>query len=345
MVLAALLTTATTVLVGCAAHPAEKDEVSLVMAEAFPDTHPVGAGGSVPFVDYIAEHGGDVGLEIEHYPAGQLGAQEEIPDLLRSGAIDIGYIIPSYNVDELPLANVGDLPGITKDSCRRADALIPMMQPGGTIYENELKAHGFHAMWGVAIPELEIATSKKPVETPDDARGLMIAGAGGTTDRVLAGLGAASVPMTGADYYEAIARNTVDGVQTGKYVLKSYGVMDVINYVTRGANLGATTAYLGISSDAWDGLDDAQRKVLREASAVAQKGTCKSVKAADEEAIGDMEGAGVQFADIRSDDRAEWDSVLDRVRDSWAEAGEESGIPAARTLDELERRVKEVEEK
>lgn len=327
---------------GCAADGQPTETVTLVMADGFSSTHPVGIEGSQPFIDYVNEHGRSVGLRIDAYSAGALGSSSQIPTLLRNGVIDLGYVIPANVAEELPLAIMANLPGLAEDTCAGSDALMPMMRPGGSIYDNELVDHGFQAIWGQGMPNMEIMTTNTRVESPRDAAGLLIASNGGQTDRTIDGLGASAVSMEAGDYYEGLARNVVDGVMTAKYASQTYGLADEIGYSTLGANLGVSVIFMSIRDEVWDELNADQRQVLIDAGQISQRNVCDVFAAADAKALTAFEEAGVQISEIDEDDRDEWDRVLEGVRTNWVDAAESRDIPAREALDEFSARLEEV---
>lgn len=327
---------------GCsAAAPPDDGTAVLVMADSFPPTHPVGGGGSQEFLAYVQEHGPEVGLELDYYGPGQLGSQAEMLNLVRSGTVDIGYVIPSYLANEIPLAGIGDLPGLFEDPCQASEDMLPVMQPGGFVYENELAAQNVQALWGGLISELEVLTSSAPVATPADAGGLLLRSAGGVSDRVISGLGASPVQLPSGDIYEAVARGTVDGLTTSPYVINSYGLQDEIGYATSGANLGATSFYMTINHASWESLDGPQRQVLQQASALAHDGTCEALAEANASASGTLEESGVVFSEVEESNRGAWDDALENIRQRWVDDLTSAGLPASEALVDLERRLEE----
>lgn len=338
----ALLAGAALAVTGCSAQAAEGDDtVTLVLADGFGSTHPVGAGGSQTFVEYVGKHGPEVGLELDYYGAGQLGAPTDMLNLIRTGAVDIGYVIPSYLANEIPLSGIGDLPGLTEDTCRAAEMITSAMQPDGYLYDNELAEWNVQALFGGLIPDLEMMTSSKSVERPEDVRGLLVRSAGGISDNVIEGLGGSPVQLPSGDLYEAIARGTVDGLTTSPYVINSYGLQDEIGYSTRGANLGATSFFMMINHEAWEGLDAAQQKVLTKASAAGAAGVCDSIAEANDAATGTLEKAGIVFNEVEESNRADWQSALTGIREDWVRDLESADVPAEKALTDLEQRLQE----
>lgn len=325
---------------GCATHPTESDDtVSLIFSDHYSATNPVGKGGIQPFLAHLDEHGPEVGLDINYYGPGQLGKRTDVLTLLRSGAIDIAPVVPSNTPNELPLATVSDLPGLSDDPCRTAEALLPMVKPGGMLYEEELKSRGAHPLWSVVLSDYEVYTTDLEVTVPSDLKGSLIRSPGGVFDRALDGLGTAGVQINATDLYEAVARKTVSGTLLPKYAVPTYSLEEVIDHGTDGANIGANTVYLAISPNAWDKLNDEQKKVVEEASAISQREVCASVAEATNKADETMRAAGLQITEIDGADKALWEEAMEPLRQEWVEALESKGLPAGEVLDELENRL------
>lgn len=338
--LGGLIVASLTLASGCAAQSTESgDTVTLVFADNFSATNPVGKGGVAPFLDYVNEHGPDVGLDINYYGPGQLGKRTDAPTLLRSGAIDISPITPAYLVNELPLSTVSDLPGMAEDPCRTAEILLPMIKPGGSIYEEELKSRGIRPLWSVIIADYEVYTNDIQVTTPKDMGGRLIRSPGGVIDRALDGLGTASVQIGVTDLYEAVARKTVAGAVLPRYAVPTYSLEEVLRYGTEGADIGANTVFLAINPEIWDKLNDGQKKVLDDASAIAQRQVCTSVAEATDKSSEALRAAGLQITTIDGADKAVWEKAMEPLRQEWVEALESKGLPAGAVLDQLEDRL------
>ncbi|MEV6362340.1 TRAP transporter substrate-binding protein DctP [Nocardia asteroides] len=336
-VLAAAVLAAT----GCAATPADAGTVTLTLADGFSAGHPVGKGGSGPFVQYLRDHGPEVGLEIDYYGAGQLGKPQEMLTLLRTGAIDMGFVLPAYLADELPLTGAGDLPGLSEDSCATIRALDPLVKPGGVIYDKEIERRGVVPLWGAAVPAIEVFTVDRPISRPEDLAGLLVRSPGGVGDRVAHGLGVAPVSLPVGDMYEALSRGTVDGAMLPRYAVPTYSFDEVLRYGSLGANLGASTIWFSIDSDAWAELDGAQRRVVEAAAAVASEGACQAVAAANAGAVDTMRAAGIQFNEVSPETRPLWDAALGDVRAEWVRDLESAGLDARAVLDAIEARFTE----
>lgn len=326
---------------GCSRADTETDSVAITFADNFSATHPIGRGGTQPFLQYLQEHGPDVGLDVTYFAAGQLGKQKDALTLLRSQAVHIAPVIPAYLANEIPLSSVGELPGLVEDPCVGIETLLPMTQEGGSLYTAEFEEQKVMPLWGVMIPGYEVFTSDAPVLSPHDLDGSLIRSPGGAGDRMVSGLGASPVSIAAPDLYEAVARQTVSGAVLPQLSVTSYSLQEVLGYSTLGANLSTTTVFYGVSTDLWHSLDEAQQNVLREASDIAQTGACQEMVTATETAESKIRDAGVEMIAITGDRQAEWDAALEPVRQKWVDDLSSAGLPAEDILTEFEQGVAE----
>lgn len=325
---------------GCASR-SDSDPVTLTFSDGFSTTHPVGKGGAQLFRKYLEEHGPGVGLDVEYFAAGQLGKPRDALHLLRSGAVDITPVIPPYFSNDIPMSSVADLPGLVDDSCTGIDSVMPMLQPGGSIYEEEIEVQGVVPLWGVLIPDYYVWTADEPVPDLSGLHGSLIRTPGGAGDRVVSELGASGVIVPNSDIYEAVARGTVDGAILAPLSVKSYSLDEVLKYATESPSLFTASIYYAASADLWNSLTEDQRTVLREASEIAQAGACSSVQTAQDAAKSAMQESGVQFLSLDDESEKKWESALSPIRDNWVRDLQSVGLPASTILAEFEARLSE----
>lgn len=333
---AVLLTAA---LAACGTAPPHRDaegRTVIKIGDSFSATHPVGAGGVQPFRDHLEEHGPGVGLAVEYFASGQVGDQGDMPAILRSGVVQMAPVSPAYVGTELPLSNVGDLPGLVPDACTGGDAVLGAMQPGGTLFETELAPHGIRPLWAAVVPDYEAMSTRTPIARPEDAAGRLVRSTGGVADRVVDSMGAAGVSMPLGELYEALSRDTVSGTVASPVSIGSYKLGEALDHTTDGARLGAFTITFSVSEPFWASLDDAQRGVITEAAALAQDGVCRAITETGEAALAEMREQGVQVSPVSAADRAAWDALAEPVRRQWVADLERSGHPATRVLQEFE---------
>lgn len=312
----------------------QNGDVVLKMADSFATTHPIGRSGTKIFLDTLSQDGPDASLTVDYFESGQLGDQSDMPALLRTGTAHIAAVSPAYVGTEFPLSNVGDLPGFTQDSCVGANATLEMMQPGTTLFENEIRAHNIRPLWVGYIPGYEAMSGNFPITSATDIQGKIMRSTGGVADRVVHSADAAGVSMPLGDMYEAISRGTVEGTLASPISVTPYRLEEVLLYSTNGARLGSFTATYSISESVWQELGPEQRAVLRKAAALAQKATCKELNESMSTSKQAMLDAGVHMDDVSAENRPEWDAISDEVRSNWVDDLGRVGLPSQQVLNE-----------
>ncbi|WP_018024654.1 TRAP transporter substrate-binding protein DctP [Corynebacterium ulceribovis] len=337
--IATLVAAAAFMTTGCSAGFGSRDEDVLVMSDNYSLTHPMGKGGTKAFKETLVKEGPDHGFKLDYYASGQLGKQWDIPTMIRTGAVDMGVISPSYVSSEMPLSTVADLPGLVEDSCIAGYALKELVSEGGILYEEEFKPLNIRPMWIGIIPKYEAMAGDRPVRTPKDLNGTVLRSTGGAQDRIVDAVHAAGVGMPIADLYEAMTRGTVEGTVASPVSITPYGLEEVIGYSTSGANLGSFTAIYVVNEDTWQGLSKEQQGFIQAQADIAQANVCKQLNKSVAESSKKMAESGVEFIDVEPH-KKEWDNLLEPTRQGWVDDIESTGRPAGKVLAEFERALK-----
>lgn len=323
---------------GCAAavdgvH--SEDHLVIKVGDSFAATHPVGRSGTKVFMQTLEAQGPGAGMEIEYYASGQLGKQRDMPAVLRTGIAQIAAVSPAYVGTQLPLSNVGDLPGFTEDACVGGDAMLEIMQPGTALYEAELAPQGLRPLWVAYITGYEAMSGDFPTDSVEALHGKIMRSTGGAADRVVDEVGAAGVSMPLGDMYEAISRGTVEGTLASPISITPYGLEEVVGYSTDGANLGSFTVTYSVSNRVWEEMTPEQQGVLTKASALAQAEVCGELNRSMDESKQAMRDADVRMLEVTDAERAQWEALAEPVQKAWVRDLESIGLPAQQVLDDF----------
>lgn len=329
---------------GCSTVP-DGDDMTVRVADSFAATHPIGRSGTTVFMETLEAKGPDAGMEIEYYASGQLGKQRDMPAVLRTGIAQIAAVSPAYVGTQLPLSNVGDLPGFTQDSCIGGNAMLEIMQPGTTLFETELAPQDVRPLWVAYIPGYEAMSGAFPVDSVEALNGKIMRSTGGAADRVVDRAGAAGVSMPLGDMYEAISRGTVEGTLASPISITPYGLEEVIAYSTDGARLGSFTVTYSVSNKVWNEMTTEQQEVLAEASELAQVAVCEELERSIDESKQAMRDSGVQMIEVTDAQRPEWEALAAPVRQAWIDDLESIGLPAGQVLDDFTAALERAEAK
>lgn len=305
------------------------------VGDSFAATHPIGRSGTAAFMDVLENKGPDAGMDIEYYASGQLGKQRDMPAVLRTGIAQIAAVSPAYVGTQLPLSNVGDLPGFTQDPCVGGDAMLEIMQPGTALFEAELAPQDVRPLWVAYIPGYEAMSGAFPVDSVEALHGKIMRSTGGAADRVVDEAGAAGVSMPLGDMYEAISRGTVEGTLASPISITPYSLEEVISYSTDGARLGSFTVTYSVSNSAWNDMTPEQQAVLTEASELAQVEVCEELTRSMDESKQAMRDSGVQMIEVTDAQRPVWEALAAPVREAWVNDLESIGLPARQVLDDF----------
>ncbi|MBW0105543.1 TRAP transporter substrate-binding protein DctP [Pseudonocardia sp. KRD291] len=345
-IVSALCAVVALVLTGCSAGgpgtgtdraTAPGETVTLVLADSFPDSHPISREGARYFVRRAGELSGGR-LRFDYYPSEQLGAPQDFNALTRAGLVDVAMISPGYVSSQLPLSGVADLPGMSPDACSGASALEPLLGENGILTRTDFAPDGLHPLLVGVVPGYEVFTgSGREVALPGDVGGLQLRSAGGTIDLTVSALGSTPVAMPATEMYEAISRGTVDGTVLGPLSALPYRLDEAATNVTEGAQLGSFTITYAIAEPRWAGLPPDLRAALATAGRETTRHLCAVLDQRTAAARATLAEGGVRFHRLTPDERRVWDAALAPVRGQWVEDMEALGLPGRAVLDELER--------
>src|SRR6202000_3075160 len=130
---------------------------------SLPVGHIIHEAVTKPFIEAVAKRtNGDV--TIAHFPAEQLGKDKDLLRLTQSSVVDIGYVVPSYASDKMPLTAVAELPGGFRDACQGTAAYWALSREGKFLGQNEFAPNGIRPLITFALPTYQIMLStRKPV--------------------------------------------------------------------------------------------------------------------------------------------------------------------------------------
>ncbi len=275
-------------LLGCQSAQQHK---TLKLAHGLDPSHPVHKGMEVMAEKLKEKSGGK--LELEIYPSGQLGSEQQCVELLQIGSL-----------------------AITKVSAAVLESFTPNFQVLGLPYVFRSKEHSFHVLDGEIGKELLLSTEKynirglcfydagarsfytinKDIQTPDDLKGMKIRVMKSQTamDLVKA-MGGSPTPISWGELYTALQSGVVDGAENNPpsfYTSRHYEVCKnyIVNEHTRVPDV------VIISTVVWNDLTDQEKKWLQEAadeSVIAQR---EFWAASEEESLEAVQKAGVTIS-------------------------------------------------
>jgi len=268
-------------------------------------------------------------VRITYYHNGTLTSSPKCYEGVVKSLSDIGHSVFAYTQGRFPLMEVLDLPGYTafnaKLSTRIADDMYRKFQPKELSDVHVLYLHCHTpGIW---------YTTKKPVKTLDDMKGLRFRCTGLTTKMVTA-LGATPVGMPKADEYDAMQRGVVDGTVGAPTSLKGWRIAEVAKFSTWVPKAGyANAQFVVMNKKKWESLPADVQKVFTEVSLEWIDKTGEGWNSQDMEGVEYAKKVGHQFIHPDEKECARWEQALKGLQDDYVKSTEAKGLPGKAALE------------
>jgi TRAP-type C4-dicarboxylate transport system substrate-binding protein len=257
VLLLATIMVLSSVISGCSGK--DKEAIELSYSNFFPSTHL----NSILAQEWIKEieKRSEGAVKVTYYAGGSLTSAAKIYDGVTQGISDIGMSCFSYTPGRFPACELVDLPhGYPNGyvATMVANDFYKQFKPAEL---KDVQPLYFHAH-GPGV----IVTTKKPVSTLEDLKGLVIRSTGvGAT--IIQALGAQGYGASQGEAYELLSKGVVDGSFTTVESLKGWKQAETVKYVTNCNDLGYTTMMFVVMNKAkWDSLPGKIQKIINDVS-------------------------------------------------------------------------------
>ena len=165
-------------------------------------------------------------LKCQIYPAMQLGgAPPQLFDQARDGVADIVWTLPGYQAGRFVVSEAFELPFMVKNTEAGSRALWTYATKNATKEFEGVKPIVFHLHDGNTLH-----TTKKPVKTLEDFRGLKLRAPTRQSTKMIAAFGATPVPMPLPQAPEALSKGVIDGAMVPWEVAPSIKLEEIVGY-------------------------------------------------------------------------------------------------------------------
>jgi len=235
-------------------------------------------------------------LKFQIFPSGSLVKATAQFSALRKGTLDMSVLPLAYGGGEVPEVNLTLMPA-TITSYEQAYRWKGA--PIGKELQKILDAKGIKVITWVWQAG-GMASTSKPIVTPEDAKGLKIRGGDRTMELVLKEAGASVVSLPSSEIYTGMSSGVLDAAMTSSTSLISYRLYELSKSVTSARNRTIWFMFepLLISKDTWNKLTPAQQKIFTEVGASLEKFAIEAAKADDQKMAEVYAKAGVKVVDM-----------------------------------------------
>ncbi|MEM9343825.1 MAG: TRAP transporter substrate-binding protein [Pseudomonadota bacterium] len=272
-------------------------------------------------------------IEIEHYPAMQLGgAPPQLMDQAIDGVADIVWTVVGYTPGRFPRTEVFEMPFMMTDARAASRAYWQM-------FEEHMKDTEFSdvEILGAWVHGPGMLHTNAPVTRPEDLEGMKIRGGSRTINALLEEVGATPVGMPVPAITESLSKGVIDGTTIPWEVTTALKVSELVDNHTEfeGPALYTLTFVLAMNKDAYAAMPEDLRAILDEKSgeefSVFAGGTMQDFDAPARELAEDN---GNNIVTVSGDDLAAWQEAVAPIYESWIADMESKGIDGQALIDQ-----------
>ncbi|MFC3041821.1 TRAP transporter substrate-binding protein [Virgibacillus xinjiangensis] len=238
---------------------ASGDALTLKYGHSAPAADPGGI-----FADKVAEELGETtegALEVEVFPASQLGGEVEMVEQLRSGTIDLAFVTSGALSNFVPEIGVLDMPFLFRDLDHAHQTLRGEI---GEELKDLAREQGYEILTFLDYGEGHLVNNKHEIRTPADVEGLKMR----TLENdifvdTFKALGADPVPIPFTELYTSIQQGVVDGTDAVNVVMTGGKLYEVTDHYTEIA-MNYRAGVLLMDKEQFDSLEDGIQASLME---------------------------------------------------------------------------------
>ena len=270
------------------------DTKFLKLAHGLEVAHPVHKG--MEFMAQRVAEKSEGKLQIEIYPAQQLGTDRQALELLQIGSLAMSKTSGAVMENFAPKIKVLSLPYIFKG---REHAYRVQDSKVGKDLLLESEQYWLRGLGYVDAGQRSFYTKDRPINTPKDLEGLKIRVQESVTAmNLVRALGGSPTPISWGELYTALQQGVVDGAENNPPSFYSSRHYEVCKYYSLNEHT-AVPDILVIGTVAWNRLSPQEQTWLQEASDEAVVFQRKLWVEAEQEALEAVQAAGVTI--IRPD--------------------------------------------
>lgn len=317
---------------------AAESPVVLRVGDSLPVGHFLSEYATKPWMQAVTQAIG-AKVKFEYFPAEQLGKAKDLLALTASGVIDVGYVVPAYVPDKLPLSGVAELPGSFASSCAGTSAYWKLAN-GGILGRQEFAPRSVRPLFSLVLSPYQIFTARHPIDSLASFEGLKLQTTGGAKEAMVRKLKAVPVRVAGPEMYESLSRGTIDGLLLPYASISSYDLQKLVRYATQGANFGSVVTTYVISEAKLKRLPEEVRAALIAAGDRITQQACAKV---DQSVMADTEklrAEGVTMQRLSPALRTSIGRLGEEVAVEWARALDKRALPGTEVLKQFREALK-----
>ncbi|MES2888839.1 MAG: TRAP transporter substrate-binding protein [Pseudomonadota bacterium] len=265
--------------------------------------------------------------KVSVFPSGSLGGEREMVESVQLGTLDLVVTSTGPVGNFVPETLITDIPFLFRDYDHARKALDG---PVGQELLAKFPAKGMVALAWAENGFRHLTNSKRPVNTPEDMKGLKLRTMENPVHMTaFRALGASPAPMAFTELFTALQQGTVDGQENPIPVITSSKFGQVQKNLTLTGHVYSPALILA-SSGLVGSLNPADKKALQDAAKVGAQAMRKRVNEVESSGVAELKAQGVNV--ITDVDKAKFQAALAPAYAEYAKKFGEANIQRIRDI-------------
>jgi TRAP-type C4-dicarboxylate transport system substrate-binding protein len=333
------LSLAATAVAVIAATPALAQDKTTWNFNVFGPKRAVTAGLEAISDFYKKESNGNLDIKIAYGAA--LGPERQVPESIKAGGYEGGFMCVGYYPAKFPLLSVLELPFLAPEK------LADNAKVNEAVLNHPLIAKEMAERWNIKyfgptfLPPYEFMGNKR-IAGVDDMKGVKMR-ISGLNAKALQNFGAVPTMVTAPEAYQALERGTIDSFGLPyAYTFGAYKLYEVSKYVTEGMAMSGLVCFQGVSIGAWNKLPDNLKGKLTQARELAVGALMKAYKDADDKWI-PIFREKLEITPFPAAERKKLEAGAGAIWENWVKEQEAAGRPGREILNFVKAEVAKVQ--
>ena len=245
----------------------------------------------------------------------QLYKDNEVPEAVGSGQIEMGVASLTRYVGEIPAVDVFYLPFVFNTEEKVRAAVAPD-SPVRRLIDEAIAGTGSKVLWWQAYGSVVLLSNGEPLATPDLMKGKKARVFGKTLGQWVQTVGGVPTLVSGSEQFLAYQRGTVDIGMTGISGVQSRSLWDVMDTITR-VDVADIEFIVVINENFWEGLTEEQQLWINEAAVRAEDDVRNRMAEIEAQGYADSIANGMTVYELSDSDLEAWKTASQPVIEEW----------------------------
>ena len=197
-------------------------------------------------------------IEVEIFPAGQLGSANEMFDTVQQGNLEMTSPATVLLSNSIPEFNVLDIFYLF-DSVEHAHRFYD--GPGGMRLLEAFDDVGLHGMGFGEVGMRNFSNSREPIESLESLEGLKVRGYNPIQIAAWQAAGAAPIPMNWGEVFTSLQQGLLDGQESAVGSMYTARFFEAQDYISLTEHVYTNYVYV-MNKGFWDSLNDMEQNAL-----------------------------------------------------------------------------------